>query len=121
MINIGRIPPDAMQLVYQRADILLFPTAREGFGLATAEAMACGLPVVASNNSALPELIENGKGGYLCETGNIEAYAEGISRLASNGESRRIMGQHTREQAVNRFSQGRMTQGHVRLFGSLAP
>ena len=61
-----------MHKVYQQSDILFFPTLREGFGLVVAEAMACGLPVVTTDCSSLPELIDHGKGGYLCEPNNLE-------------------------------------------------
>lgn len=59
--SIGRIPHQDMPGVYSAADILLFPSVREGFGLAAAEAMACGLPVVATDCSSLPELIDHGR------------------------------------------------------------
>src|SRR5690606_9385196 len=54
---IGAVPFDAMPDVYRSVDVLLFPTLREGFGLAAAEAMASGLPVVATDCSSLPELV----------------------------------------------------------------
>jgi len=62
LVNLGRIGWEEMPELYRSNDILISPTVREGFGLAIAEAMACGLPVVASNCSAVPELIDDGKG-----------------------------------------------------------
>jgi len=73
---LGRKANDDMPALYRDSDILIFPSVREGFGLVPAEAMACGLPVVATNCSSLPELIDNGKGGFLCPIGDVEAFAE---------------------------------------------
>jgi len=47
------------------ADVFLLPSAQESFGLAALEAMACGVPVVASNVGGLPEVITNGVTGFL--------------------------------------------------------
>jgi glycosyltransferase involved in cell wall biosynthesis len=118
--NIGSISYIDMPKIYQNADILLFPTIREGFGLAAAEAMACGLPVVASNCSSLPELIVNGKGGYLCETGNVESFVEAIVDLANSPTKRQEMGQFNRERAERLFSLDRMVLEYRQLFDQLA-
>jgi len=64
------------------ADLFLLPSAQESFGLAAAEAMACGVPVVASDAGGLPEVIEHGVTGYLHPVGAVEAMAEtGITLL----------------------------------------
>ena len=72
LFDLGRIGWEEMPELYRSNDILVSPTVREGFGLSIAEAMACGLPVVASNCSAVPELIDDGKGGFLCPVGDVE-------------------------------------------------
>jgi Glycosyltransferase len=76
LFNVGLVEYAQMPSLYQSMDLLLFPTVREGFGLAAAEAMGCALPVVASNCSALPELIDSGKGGFLCKVGDVDDFAE---------------------------------------------
>lgn len=113
---LGRIPYQQMPQIYQQADILLFPTVREGFGLAAAEAMACGLPVVATNCSSLPELIDNGKGGFLCPIGDVEAFAEKINFLAENPELRREMGEYNRAKVEKMFTLNRMVGEYQQLF-----
>lgn len=67
--------------VYRSMDALLFPSRLEGFGLVVAEAMACGLPVVVANSSALPELIEHGVSGFICQKDNIIDFTEKIKKL----------------------------------------
>ena len=82
--SIGTVEFEQMPARYRQMDILLMPTVREGFSLAVLEAMACGLPVVASHCSSLPEQIDEGKGGFLCPVGDAQSFAEKINFLARN-------------------------------------
>ncbi|PIE65043.1 MAG: lipopolysaccharide 1,2-N-acetylglucosaminetransferase [Desulfobacterales bacterium] len=118
--NLGAIPYERMPEIYQQADILLFPTVREGFGLAAAEAMACGLPVVATNCSSLPELVVDGKGGYLCDLEDIGAFARYINALACSPQKRKEMGQFNRQKVIDDFSLARMVNGYKELFESIS-
>jgi glycosyltransferase involved in cell wall biosynthesis len=113
---VGRIPFDDMPKRYGEMDILLMPTVREGFGLAVAEAMACGLPVVASDCSSIPELIDDGKGGYLCPIGNVDAFAEKINLLAESPTLRREMGEYNRTKVEKLFTLDRMVKEYRELF-----
>ncbi len=114
--NIGAVPYSYMPKVYQDADILLSPTVREGFGLVIAEAMACGLPVVATDCSSLPELISEGKGGYLCELGNVDEFAARINELAASPALRREMGEFNRTRVEEKFTMSRMVNEYQQLF-----
>jgi N-acetyl-alpha-D-glucosaminyl L-malate synthase BshA len=58
------------------ADLFLLPSAQESFGLAALEAMACGVPVVASRVGGLPEIIEDGVTGFLCPPDAVDAMAD---------------------------------------------
>ncbi|MRR16562.1 MAG: glycosyltransferase family 1 protein [Deltaproteobacteria bacterium] len=113
---LGAVPYNQMPGVYQDADILLFPTVREGFGLAAAEAMSCGLPVVATDCSSLPELIDEGKGGFLCPVGDVNAFAEKIRFLAENSRLRREMGEYNRAKVEKMFTLNRMIAEYRNLF-----
>jgi len=87
------------------ADLFVHPARwQEAFGLAVAEAMACGLPIVASRVGALPELVEDQVNGILVEPGQPAALAEAIARLAADPALRMTMGQASRVRAVERFS-----------------
>jgi glycosyltransferase involved in cell wall biosynthesis len=97
-------------------DILLMPTVREGFGLSVAEAMATALPVVASDCSSIPELVDNGEGGYLCPVGDVGAFAEKINFLAANPSLRKEMGEYNRDKAVRMFRLDQMVEGYKQLF-----
>lgn len=119
LVSLGRVPYGEMHHVYRQADVLLFPTYREGFGLCVAEAMACGLPVVSSNCSAIPELIDEGLGGYLVPPGDLAAFVERTRRLLSDAELRKAMGSWNRAKAVKEFDRERMIVQYQSLFSSL--
>jgi len=114
--DMGSINHREIDKLYQQADILIFPTVREGFGLAAAEAMACGLPVVATNCSSIPELVVDGKGGYLCELGNIQEFAERINQLADSVQMRKEMGQFNRHRIEQKFTLQGMVGNYRTLF-----
>lgn len=117
--NLGAVPHEKMPEIYQQADVLLFPTVREGLSLAAMEAMACGLPVVATHCSSLPELVVDGKGGYLCGLEDVEAFARYINELAGSPRQRREMGQFNRQKIVDDFSLTKMISDYKELFESI--
>ena len=89
------------------ADLFLLPSEQESFGLAALEAMACDVPVVASNAGGLPEVIEHGVTGFLHDVEDVEAMADsGVALLSDASLHRRITAaavQHVRESfCVNR-------------------
>ena len=68
---------------YQSADIFVFPSFFEGFGLVLLEAMACGLPIISSERSAAPDFV-TAESGSVVPAGNIEAWAHALSTAAEN-------------------------------------
>lgn len=68
------------------ADVFCFPSLREGLGLAAIEAMACGLPVVASENRGTKSFILNSQNGYLCENGSIDDFAAVINSIKNSAQ-----------------------------------
>ena len=77
---------------YRAADLYVHATHVETFGLTIAEAMASGLPVVATRTAAIPELVTNGESGYLTTPGDVEEMAARIVELLQNTEQRQAMG-----------------------------
>ncbi len=81
---IPSLPHDKILNLMREHDILIFPTLFDGFGLVVSEAMSQGTPVIATYNSAGPDLIEHGKNGWLIEAGSTSALLEAIGKLVAN-------------------------------------
>lgn len=114
--SIGSVPFENMPDRYRQMDLLVMPSVREGFGLAAAEAMSCGLPIVASNCSAIPELVDDRKGGFLCPIGDVDAFAEKINLLADSPKLRCEMGEYNRAKVEKMFTLDRMVKEYKDLF-----
>lgn len=88
---------------YKKADLFVFPSVEEGWGLALTEAMSCGLPAIGYKScGAVNEIIEEGKNGYLVENG-VEPLAEAMRKLMRDQKLRVQMGQAAHE-AMKRFA-----------------
>ncbi|MGN0416182.1 MAG: glycosyltransferase, partial [Agathobacter sp.] len=83
--------------LYHAADIFVFPSYQEGLPVALMEAMASGLPVVVSRIRGNVDLIEEGKGGYLCEPDDVAGFISGIGDLVGDEESRIRFGEENRK------------------------
>lgn len=119
IINLGYLPKHKLGEIYNICDIFLSPTRLEGFGLSIAEAMACEKPVIATNCSAVPELIINEKGGFLCNMDNIREFADRISYLSQEQEERERMGRFNRERVIECFDINKMVKKYITLYRSL--
>ncbi|MCK5905069.1 MAG: glycosyltransferase family 4 protein, partial [Gammaproteobacteria bacterium] len=116
---IGSIEYKDMPNLYRQYDILLSPTVREGLPMAVMEAMGCGLSVIATDCSSLPELIDEAKGGYLCPLGDVHCFAEKINLLADSHHIRTEMGEYNRSKVESHFTLEKMVAQYRDLFSSL--
>jgi glycosyltransferase involved in cell wall biosynthesis len=87
---------------YNSADIFVFPSLKEGFGMVLVEAMACGLPVISTNTSAIPEVV--GDAGILVEPRNPRVLADAIIRLIEDIGLRKRLGKKGRRRVVEEFT-----------------
>jgi glycosyltransferase involved in cell wall biosynthesis len=86
---LGFVPDEDLPALYSGSSLFVLPSLYEGFGLPLAEAMACGVPVIASNTSSIPEVV--GDAGLLVPPTEPEAFAEAIRRVRSDEGLRRAM------------------------------
>lgn len=82
VIVTGYLPDTIVRTLYSGAKAFLFPSLYEGFGLPPLEAMACGVPVICSNTSSLPEVV--GDAGFLVDPHDVQGFADSIFRLISD-------------------------------------
>jgi N-acetyl-alpha-D-glucosaminyl L-malate synthase BshA len=85
-------------------DIFLFPSEVESFGLAPLEAMACEMPVIASDSGGIPEVVTHGVEGFLAPVGDVKSMGEYAIRLGRDPELRAQMGTAGRKRAVEVFA-----------------
>ena len=78
----GFVMDEDLPALYSLADAFAFPSWYEGFGLPVLEAQACGTPVVAANNSSLPEVV--GEAGLLVDAGDVSNLAFALSSLLTD-------------------------------------
>lgn len=100
----GHIPWDRLPDFYRRATVFVMPSYYETFGISVLEAMAFGLPVVASNVGGLPEVVEDGVTGLLVPPGDVKALADSLARLLRDPELRARMGRAGQERVRSEFT-----------------
>jgi glycosyltransferase involved in cell wall biosynthesis len=98
----GYVPEAEKVDHFNLADVFVFPSALEGFGLAVGEAMSCGLPVLASDRGSIPELVAD-EGGVLADPAAPERFAEQLAALLADAGLRRALGQAGRARVEARF------------------
>jgi D-inositol-3-phosphate glycosyltransferase len=100
---LGAVPHAEVERLLERAAVVVAPCEREGFGLAAAEAMAFGRPVVAAAGGALLELVADGETGLLVPPRDAPALRGAVLRLLADPELRERLGREARERARARF------------------
>lgn len=118
MNPLGRLDQSQVRAAYRNADVLLFPTRLEGLPLAAIEAMACGTPVVASNTSSLPEVVEDCVNGRLCDKDDVSSFCTVLQEISKAPEELAKLGKMANEIAVRYFSIDRMVEDYVQVFSS---
>jgi N-acetyl-alpha-D-glucosaminyl L-malate synthase BshA len=95
---------DAIEKILPCADVFVLPSQYESFGLAALEAMACGVPVVATRAGGIPEVVEEGVTGELCPVDDRAGLVAALTRVLADPGRRRELARNARERAGERFA-----------------
>jgi glycosyltransferase involved in cell wall biosynthesis len=116
---LGAVSDEERNRLLAGAVLQLMPSRFEGFGLAAAEAMAAGVPLVASSAGSLPEVVDAPRGGVLVPPGNADALASAADKLLSDDVSRLTLSRSARESA-RRFSWSSVADAHLQFINNIA-
>jgi glycosyltransferase involved in cell wall biosynthesis len=113
---LGFVPHHELAPLYERAAVVAVPSHREGFGVACAEAMAQGRPVVASAVGGLLDLVVDGETGLLVPPRDVPALRAALERLLADEELRRRLGAAGRERARRHFAWPAVTAATIQAY-----
>jgi glycosyltransferase involved in cell wall biosynthesis len=114
---LGEVPDSAaVRRAFVAADVFCLPSLQEGFGIVFLEAMAAGLPIVASRAAAVPEVMPDGKAGILVDPLDPDALAAALTRLLCDGALRARLGNYGRTY-VRRYDWTRVALEFLRAVG----
>lgn len=112
----GYVPWKRLLWLYRNAEIFVFPSHYEGLPTVVLEAMACGLPVVASDISAHRDVIINGYNGLLSKKGSPDSIAENILTLIENEKLQRKLGKNARKTIEEKFTWDKIGKKFERIY-----
>lgn len=112
----GRVAEADKVAYYRAADLFISPSSLEGFGFTVGEAMSCGLPVIASDAGALPELVVDGEGGFLCRPDRASDFAARLVLLLGDADLRRRFGEFNRDRVDRHFRWSRATRRVMEIY-----
>lgn len=107
---LGHVPWSQLCELYRRATLFVMPSLYESFGISIIEAMAFGVPVLATTAGGIPEVVEHGVTGILVPPNDPEALAEETARLLRSPDLRRRLAQAGRERVLALFSVERVAE-----------
>jgi len=122
----GALPRPRVAELMRGADVIVQPSvptrrgAREGIPVSLMEGMACGLPAVASRISGIPELVEDGRTGFLVQPRDATALADALGRLLEDPRLRHEMGQAGRQKVLEEFDLDRNAAKLATLIAAVA-
>jgi glycosyltransferase involved in cell wall biosynthesis len=113
VILTGYVPYEDLPALYSAADVFVYPSVYEGFGLPPLEAMACGTPVIAGDRSSLPEVV--GEAGLMVDPYDPDAFAKAMARVLSSESLRAEMRTRGLSQA-SKFSWDKMARETLEIY-----
>ncbi|HET8898958.1 MAG TPA: glycosyltransferase family 4 protein [Rhodanobacteraceae bacterium] len=120
MHDLGRLDGAQVRAAMQQADAFLFPSRSEGLPLVAIEAMACGLPVIATRGSALDEVVEDGVTGLLCTRDDVKAFAAAARIMATDRQRIQRMAAAAQASVAARFPAASMLDAYLTQYNAFA-
>lgn len=108
-----------LEELYAISDLLLLLSEKESFGLVALEAMACGVPCVGTNTGGIPEVIENGRTGYICEVGDIDMISSMSLKILQDDELHWQFSKAGIKRARTQFSSGKILNQYEDIYYQL--
>ncbi|MEP6816859.1 MAG: MSMEG_0565 family glycosyltransferase [Marmoricola sp.] len=118
VVRVGTVPEGEMEAWYAAADVLAFPSVKEGFGLAALEAMCAGLPVVTSDLPVFREWLEPGRDALVAPIGDARALADALATVLDDHEVRTRLTTAGRRLA-DRWSWEVSARGHLEHYAAV--
>jgi glycosyltransferase involved in cell wall biosynthesis len=102
--SVGKVSVDRLRQYYKEATIFCMPSLVEPFGVVFVEAMAYALPIVGTAIGAIPDMVQEGKNGFLVAPGDVSALAEALDRLLADQKLRERCGKESHRVYINRYN-----------------
>ncbi|EDX78627.1 glycosyl transferase, group 1 family protein [Coleofasciculus chthonoplastes PCC 7420] len=119
-LNLGFVGSDRLKAIaYSAADLFLFPTRADAFGLVAQEAMACATPVVSFKVGGVPDIVRPGITGYLAQPEDASDFSAGIMQLLEDQALRDRLGQQSREIILEEYALEVQAQRYLQLYGKV--
>ena len=115
----GRVSKATLSELYTAADVFVLPSTSEGHSVALLEAMASGLPIVASDIEGNRESVEDGVNGFLFRTGSSECLAEKLEIILSDPKLKKMMSDKSYERYIQKFSTKTQIDNYLKIYDSL--
>jgi L-malate glycosyltransferase len=111
---------DRLDELYSISDVKLLLSEKESFGLVLLEAMACGVPCIGTTIGGIPEVIEDGETGFLCELGHVEEIAEKAMRILTDPHLHTYMAKQAVQTVYKKFHSREIVGQYEDIYVSLA-
>jgi N-acetyl-alpha-D-glucosaminyl L-malate synthase BshA len=112
---------ESMEELLAMADVLLLPSEHESFGLVALEAMSCATPVVASRRGGLPEVIDDGRTGFLHDPDDVDGMVRSVLELLRDRALNEVVGAAGRAEACRRFCIRCVIEDYIALYHRVRP
>ena len=111
---------DDIRPFMKRSDVVLIPSMIEGIPIVLLESLSMGVPVIASNVGGIPDIIQNGYNGFICESDNVHSFVEKIKLLYSQPEIKNEMSLNARRYAEQNLDVSYMKHDYLQVIRDLS-